>query len=116
MFKTRFFWGFFGFFGFRSFRYFSTGNLMDLTSIGFFAFFSYFILARIHGDNTDERYVENSKNAMAFTGKFAIIELLALWCAIEFCKNANLAAVLTAFAYTVTVNVYALKLYILEEK
>ncbi|MGO0904184.1 DUF3796 domain-containing protein [Clostridioides difficile] len=116
MIKKKFFMGFCGFLGFLSFRYFSSGNFSDLMYIGFFAFFANFIIAKINGDKADERYVEDEKSAMAFTGQFAIIELFILWCITIISRNVELMYVLLSIAYAVTLNVYAIKLYMLEEK
>ncbi|NLF41517.1 MAG: DUF3796 domain-containing protein [Bacteroidales bacterium] len=116
MIKKQFYMGFAGFLGFFSLRYFSSGNLLDLTFIGFFAFFANFIIAKISGDKADERYIENQKSAMAFTGKFAIIELFAIWCAVTAIRNGLFASLLLSLAYAITLNVYAIKLYMLEEK
>lgn len=116
MIQKKFFMGFCGFLGFLSLRYFSSGNVADLTYIGFFAFFSNFIIAKINGDKVDERYVQDEKAAMAFTGQFAIIELFILWCIAIVSRNVELMCVLLSITYAITLNVYAIKLYILEEK
>lgn len=78
--------------------------------------FANFIIAKISGDKADERYIENQKSAMAFTGKFAIIELFAIWCAVTAIRNGLFASLLLSLAYAITLNVYAIKLYMLEEK
>ncbi len=116
MIKKQFYMGFTGFLGFFSLRYFFYGNLLDLTFIGFFAFFTNFIIAKISGDKADERYIENQKSAMAFTGKFAVIELFVIWCVVTAIRNGVVASLLLSLAYAITLNVYAIKLYMLEEK
>lgn len=116
MIKKQFYMGFAGFLGFFSIRYFFSGNLLDLTFIGFFAFFANFIIAKIRGDKADERYIENQKSAMAFTGQFTVIELFVLWCAVTVIRDGAIASVLLSLAYAITLNVYAIKLYLLEEK
>jgi len=116
MIKKRFYMGFAGFLGFFSIRYFSSGDLLDLTFIGFFAFFANFILAKISGNKADERYIENQKSAMAFIGQFAIIELFVIWCATTIIRSAVIASLLLSLSYAITLNAYAIKLYILEEK
>ncbi|MEW8955802.1 DUF3796 domain-containing protein [Clostridium sp.] len=116
MIQKQFYMGFAGFIGFFSIRYFFSGNLSDLAFIGFFAFFSNFILSKISGNKADERYIENRKVALAFTGEFAIIELFIIWCATILIKNANIACVLLSISYAITLNIYAIKLYMLEEK
>src|SRR5690554_5979609 len=82
MIKKQFYLGFVGFLGFMSLCYFFTGNVIDLTSIGFFAFFSNFIIAKISGSKADERYIENKRAALAFTGELAMIEIFILWVAV----------------------------------
>ncbi len=81
-----------------------------------FCFFSNFIIAKINGDKADERYVQDEKAAMAFTGQLAIIELFILWCITIVSRNIELMCVLLSITYAITLNVYAIKLYILEEK
>ncbi len=56
------------------------------------------------------------KSAMAFTGQLAIIELFILWCITIVSRNIELMCVLLSITYAITLNVYAIKLYILEEK
>ena len=116
MIKKQFYCGLFGFFGFLSVRYFFTGDLLDLIFIGFFGFFANFIISRISGDKADERYQENQKIAMAFTGQLAIIELFILWCISILFLNIELTCILISLVYAITLNVYAIKLYMLEEK
>ncbi len=53
---------------------------------------------------------------MAFTGQLAIIELFILWCITIVSRNIELMCVLLSITYAITLNVYAIKLYILEEK
>ena len=116
MIKKQFYMGFAGFMGFMSIRYFFSGNLCDLAFIGFFAFFANFIIAKISGSKLDERYMEDKKMAMAFTGQFAIVELFVIWCVTMIIRSADIVCVLLSLAYAVTLNVYAVKLYMLEEK
>lgn len=52
---------------------------------------------------------------MAFTGQLAIIELFILWCITIVSRNVELMCVLLSITYAITLNVYAIKLYILEE-
>lgn len=116
MIKKQFHTGFFGFLGFISIRYFYTGNLRYLSFIGFFAFFSNFIIAKISGSKEDERYIEDNKIALAFIGRLAIVEIFILWCASLILKNMEIISVLISLAYAITLNAYAIKLYILEER
>lgn len=116
MIKKQFYMGFAGFIGLLSLRYFYTYNLFDLWYLGFFAFFANFIIAKISGNKQDERYIEDRKTALAFTGRFAIVELFVIWCAATVIKSAGFICMLTSLSYAVTANVYAIKLYLLEEK
>lgn len=116
MIKKQFYMGFVGFLGFMSIRYFYSGNLIDLSFLGFFAFFANFIIAKISGSKEDERYIEDNKVALAFTGQLAIIELFIIWCASIIVRNIDFICVLLSLAYAITLNAYAIKLYILEEK
>lgn len=116
MIKKQFYMGFVGLTGFMSFRFFYSRNLLDLMYIGFFAFFSNFFIGKISGSKEDERYIEDKKIALAFTGKLAVIELFIIWCLTMIVKNIELIGVLISLAYAVTLNIYAVKLYILEEK
>ncbi len=114
--KRQSYFGFIGFMGFMSMRYFSSGNLLDLSYIGFFGFFSYFIIAKISGNKEDERYIKDRNIALAFTGKLAVVELSIIWCATMLIRNIDFICVLLALTYAITINAYAKKLYILEEK
>lgn len=108
--------GFAGFLGFMSTRYFYSGNLLDLSYLGFFAFFANFIIAKISGSKEDERYIEDKKAALAFVGQLAIIELFIIWCATVVMRNIGFVCALVSLSYAITLNAYAVKLYILEEK
>lgn len=116
MIKKQFYLGFAGFIGLLSLRYFYTYDLFDIWYLGFFAFFSNFIIAKISGNKEDERYIEDRKTALEFTGRLAIIELFVIWCVAMVIKNAGFLCVLSSLSYAVTANVYAIKLYLLEEK
>ena len=116
MIKKQFYMGFAGFLGFLSIRYFYSGNLIDLSFIGFFAFFANFIISKISGNKADERYIENKKSAMAFTGKLAIAEIFLIWCISMITKDIYLLSIIIALSYAITLNAYAIILYKLEEK
>lgn len=116
MIKKQFYMGFAGFIGLLSLRYSYTYNTFDLWYIGFFAFFANFIIARISGNKEDERYIEDRKTALAFTGRLAIVELFVIWCAAGVIKSAGFICALISLSYAITANVYAVKLYLLEEK
>ncbi|MCT4604576.1 MAG: DUF3796 domain-containing protein [Marinisporobacter sp.] len=116
MIKKQFYMGFAGFLGFMSIRYFYSDNLLYLYFLGFFAFFANFIIGKISGSKADERYIEDKKIALAFIGQFAIIELFIIWCATMVVRNIDFIGVLISLSYAITLNVYAVKLYMLEEK
>ena len=115
MIKKRFFIGFCGFIGFFGLRYFSSGDVFDFVYVCFFAFFANFILSRIKGDKADERYLENQRNALAFTAKFAIVEMFVICFVPMIFESTSLAVILLPIAYAVTINLYAVRLYMLEE-
>src|SRR5690554_3034008 len=97
--------GFAGFIGFMSIRYFCTGNVIDLTPIGFFGFFYHFIIAKISGSKADERYIENKRAALAFTGELAMIELFILWVAVILNDmTIDIIRVLVSLSYAITPN------------
>ncbi|WP_066507173.1 DUF3796 domain-containing protein [Abyssisolibacter fermentans] len=73
------FMGFLGFLGFGGFQYFNNHNIATLSQFAFFGFFSYFWINKIGNEMTDERYIENSKNAKAFTLNIAIFEFIILF-------------------------------------
>lgn len=116
MIKKQGFLGFGGFLGLYSLRYLFTGDIAYLSYIGFFAFFANFFIALIKGNRADERYVENHKTALAFTGQIAIIELFFLWSILIMFKASNLFFILLPASFALTLNIYGIKLYILEEK
>lgn len=116
MIKKQFYMGFFGLMGFKSFLYFYSGNLLDLAYIGFFGFFAYFFIGKISGSKEDERYIENRKTALAFISPLAIIKLVIIWCSTVLVRNIELISVLILLSCAITLNAYAIKLYILEEK
>lgn len=89
---------------------------MDLMPIGFFGFFANFFIARISGDNADERYMEDKKAALAFVGQLAVFELFILMCLGLLLENHAIIPVLISVCYAITTLSYAVKLYMLEEK
>ncbi len=116
MIKKQFYMGFAGLLGFMSLRCFYSGNTLDLWHLGFFAFFANFIIARISGSKEDERYIEDKKTAYAFAGKFAVILLFIIWCASAIVRNTDFLCASVSLAYAITQNVFAVKLYVLEER
>ncbi|WMJ83770.1 DUF3796 domain-containing protein [Oscillospiraceae bacterium LTW-04] len=116
MIKKQFFCGFFGFLGFVALRYFVSGDILDLGFIGCFAFFANFFIAKIKGDKADERYIENRKEAMAFTFNISTVLIFSCWVLVLYTRNSDIAYVLLPFVYAVIFNIYGIKLYSLEEK
>ena len=116
MIKKQFYMGFAGFIGFIGIRFFFTGNIIDLMPIGFFGYFAHFFIAKLSGDNADERYLEDKKTALAFTGQIATLELFILMCLGMLLKNHEIVLVLISVCFAVTLLSYAIKLYMLEEK
>ncbi len=116
MIKKQFYMGFFGLMGFKSLLYFYTGNLSDLGYIGFFGFFLYFFTGKISGSKEDERYIENRKTALGFIAPLAILALAIIWSYTVLVRDIELIRVLIFFLSAILLNVYGIKLYILEEK
>lgn len=116
MIHKQFFWGFFGFMGFFALRYFAAGDISTLGFLGFFAFFANFFIAKINGDKADERYLENCKAAKAFTFDIAVILIFFCWYLVFYTRNSDLSYILLPIIYAVLLNIYAIKLYLLEEK
>ncbi len=73
------FMGFLGFLGFGGFQYFQNHNIATLSHFAFFGFFAYFWISKIANEMADERYIENSRNAKAFTLNIAGIEFIILY-------------------------------------
>ena len=111
------FLGFLGFCGFLAFRFLISGDVNDLTYIGYFGFFSYFFIAKISGNRTDERYMEDVKQAKAFMGNLAFIEITIL---MVFGDKQSMVReylfVLISVCFASLIIAYAIKLYILEER
>lgn len=116
MFRKNFYLGFLGCIGFFALRYITSQNIYDLAYIGFFAFFSYFFIGKIQGTRTDERFQENQKIAFAWIGKVALLVQCAIWCIALFTRNLEWVFVLSVIGYVVLTNIYAIRLYWLEEK
>lgn len=116
MFRKNFYLGFLGCIGFLSLRYVASGDIYDLSYLGFFAFFSYFFFGKIQGTRTDERFQENQKMAFALIGKIAIPVQCAIWCIALFTKNFTWVFLLSVIGYAAFTNIYAIRLYWLEEK
>ncbi|HHT48505.1 MAG TPA: DUF3796 domain-containing protein [Firmicutes bacterium] len=50
----------------------------EASFFAFFAFFSYFWIGKIAAEMIDERYLENSRKAKAFSFNLAVVELFIL--------------------------------------
>lgn len=116
MIKKQFYFGFFGFLGFKSLLYFKTGDISYLSNVAFFAFFSSFFTGRVSGSKEDERYIENSKAALAFTAPLGFLALAIIWSSTVLIKDIELIRALIFLLLAILVNVAGIKLYILEEK
>lgn len=115
MIKKNFYLGFVGLFGFNSLKYFFTKDISDLYFIMFFAFFSHFFISKINGDKADERYQENHIIAMSLVGDLSMISMFLIWCLTFTLKKIEITMLLLSIAYAIIHNVYAIKLYKLEE-
>lgn len=71
--------GFLGFLGFMGFQYFTNHEIGTLSYFACFGFFSYFWISKISYDMVDERYLENSRKAKAFTFHIALLEFVVLY-------------------------------------
>ncbi len=111
------FLGFFGFFGFLGFQYFVTHNISALSFFAYFGFFSYFWIAKIANDMVDERYIENARNAKAFTFHIAILEFIVLYLItpLHFI-NKEIITVISALCFASLIIIYAIAFYQFEKK
>lgn len=116
MIKKEFYFGFLGLIGFKSLLYFYTGDISDLSYVAFFTFFSSFFTGRVSGNKEDERYIENRKTALAFIAPLGILALAIIWSSTVIIRDIDLIRALIFLLSAILINVYGLKLYILEEK
>ena len=114
--KKQFYFGFFGLIGFKSLLYFTTGDISYLSYVGFFGFFSSFFTSRISGSKEDERYIENRKTALSFIAPLGIISLAIIWSSTVLIKDIDIIRALIFLISAILLNMYGIKLYILEEK
>lgn len=110
------FLGFLGFLGFGGFQYFNNHNFGALSQFAFFGFFAYFWIGRIANKMADERYIENSRNAKAFTFNIAIIEFIILYliAPLNFITK-EILTVASALCFASLIIFYAIKFYRLEK-
>lgn len=110
------FMGFLGFLGFGGFEYFHNHDIASLGYFAFFGFFSYFWISRIANEMEDERYVENSRNAKAFTLDIALIEFIILFliAPLNFVTKELLTAISALFFASLLIS-YAITFYRFEK-
>jgi hypothetical protein len=114
--KVKMYQGVLGFVGLFGLRFFTTGDPRWLMWFGFFAFFANFWLGRISTTKSDERYADNVKTAMAFTGQLAFLTMTILFIlAVIFPSLEILMVGITAVWLTLFFG-YVWKLYRLEVK
>ena len=116
MIKKEFYFGVLGLIGFKSLLYFYTGDTSYLAYVGFFCFFSWFFIGKINASKEDERYIENKKIASVFIGPLGIIAMAIIWSSTVLIKDIELIRALIFLLSAILLNIYAIKLYILEEK
>lgn len=110
------FMGFLGFFGFGGFQYFINHNSSDLRQFAFFAFFSYFWISKIENEMEDERYIENSRNAKAFTLNVAIVEFIILYLTLPLnFVTKEILTVTSALCFSSLIITYAVTFYRFEK-
>ncbi len=114
--KSLSFLGFLGFLGFGGFGYFQNHSIATLSYFAFFGFFSYFWISRIANEITDERYLENSRNAKAFTFNIAVFEFVILYliAPLNFVSKGFLTVAI-ALCFASLIISYAIKFYRLEK-
>lgn len=116
MVNNKFYFGFLGLVGFKSLLYFYTGNLSDLGYIGFFGFLACFFTGKISGNKEDERYIENRKTALTFIAPLGILALMIVWSSTVLIRDIELIRAIIFLLSAILLNVYGIKLYLLEEK
>lgn len=114
--SARWYGGFLGFLGINGFRYFSTAEPRWLFWFAYFAFFAYFWIARLRITIPDERYLENSRLALAFVGQLALMEMAVLIVLSTLLPYQELYILGIAIVWASLLVSYAVKLYHLEER
>lgn len=111
------YFGFLGFLGFIGLRFFSTNNIADLSNFAFFGFFAYFWVSKTSNEMVDERYVENSRKAKAFTLNFAMLELVILYLIVplDFVSK-EILTVTCALSFASLIIIYAISFYKYEKR
>ena len=109
--------GFLGFLGFMGFQYFEDNNIASLSYFAFFAFFGYFWISKIAAEMIDERYLENSRKAKAFTFNIAVIESAVLYLITPLSMvSKGLLTVVTALCFASLLISYAIAFYLFEKR
>ena len=104
---SRFIW-LFGFFGFQGFSYFKTHEPLSLFWFSFFSFFAYLFVNKLSQEMPDERYFENSKNALIKTAiiPLATVFLVGFGAGLPFITK-EIIILACALGYSVTLTSYA---------
>src|SRR5690554_971237 len=110
------FMGFVGFLGFMGFQYFRDYNIDSLSYFAFFGFFSYFWISKIAAEMIDERYLENSRRAKAFSFNLAVVEfiILSLITPLSLVSK-ELLTVVIALCFSSLLISYAVAFYLFEQ-
>ena len=109
--------GFLGFLGFMGFRYFRDYNIAALSYFAFFAFFGYFWISKIAAEMIDERYLENSRRAKAFSFNLAVIELTILYLIAPLTMiSREILTVVSALCFASLLISYAITFYLFEKR
>lgn len=103
-----------GFFGFSGFLYFINYNTAFLSYFSFFAFFSFFWIGSISNEMKDERYVENCRNAKAFTYDIISTEIIFLFTTFDFMTK-ELLTVVVSLCFASVFILYATAFYRFEK-
>jgi hypothetical protein len=108
--------GFLGFVGFAGFQYFQNHSIATLSYFAYFGFFAYFWINKISKEMKDERYLENSRKAKAFTLDIAIFELVILYMVIPLnFISKEILTVFSALCFASLILSYALTFYKFEK-
>lgn len=115
--KNLYYLGFIGFLGFMGFQYFRDFNIASLSYFAFFAFFGYFWIGKIAAEMIDERYLENSRRAKAFSFNLAVIELAVLYLITPLTMiSREILTVVSALCFASLLIAYAIAFYSFEKR
>lgn len=108
--------GYLGFTGFLGFQYFINHDPIFLSYFGSFGFFAYFWISKISREMLDERYVENSKVAKAFTLDIAVFEFAILYLStLTSGITKEILLIIIPLCFSSLIIIYAMKFYKLEK-